>query len=141
MNWLLDTGAAPNIINWKDFQDLTASSCTPIRRCDAQLRAADGNNLIVHGETELDKQLGLEVFRITVIMAELGELQGILGMDFLSQEGCVFDLYHGRMIVNESEFILHRLGDEPKCNVCLSKSVTVPPESELIVKAQLCGET
>ena len=141
MNWLLDMGAAQNIINWKDLQDLTANSCTPIRRCDAQLRAADGNNLIVHGETELDIQLGLEVFRITVIMAELGELQGILGMDFLSREGCVFDLYHGRMIVNESEFILHRLGDEPKCNVCLSKSVTVPPESELIVKAQLCGDT
>ena len=83
MNWLLDTGAAPNIMNWKDFQDLTASSCTPIRRCDAQLRAADGNNLIVHGETELDIQLGLEVFRITVIIAELGLREGYVRMGAL----------------------------------------------------------
>jgi hypothetical protein len=137
VDWLIDTGASPNILSWEVYQTISASLGTLSEGSHIELRAADGNKLVVYGQTEIELQLGREVFRITVVVAGLGELQGILGMDFLSQQGCTIDVGHGKLSLGQSEYLLHRLNEDPVCSVTLGKTVVVPPESEVVVEGQL----
>ena len=46
----------------------------------------------MRGEIELDIQLGLDVFWITAIITELGELQGILEIDFFRVVYLIFTM-------------------------------------------------
>ena len=135
IKWLIDTGASPNVLNWETFRELSESQGIQMEDSDAHLKAADGNDLKVHGETKLQVQLGEDVFLIPVVVAELGGLQGMLGMDFLSQ--CVIDSQHGRLLREQSEISLHRLGDNLTCSMFTQKRVRVPASSEVVIEGQL----
>lgn len=95
MAMLVDTGSAVTLISKETYTDLTrsvASSSAQLTSVDTTLMTADGEAMKVYGETLVSLKVGDQEFAHSVIVAELGGFPGgILGLDFLAQQGILID--------------------------------------------------
>ena len=88
--------------------------------------------LNVFGEVDV----GLRVARMfttrTVVIAELGDIEGILGLDYLEDNKAIFDIVEGCLYTRNGDIKLHRenLGD---LVVCFREDVVIPPNSEMCI--------
>lgn len=57
-----------------------------------ELKTADGTPPQVYGQTEITSLWSDTAFIITLIVADLDDLSGILGFHFLSENNATFDL-------------------------------------------------
>ena len=105
-NWLVDTGAGYNILNVKVFQQLNIKP--NLSDTNLRLITANGKDLNILGETEIDIVIAGCHFSISVVVADLGSLDGILGMKFLSDGECIIDTFHGTLTVNNFEIMMHK---------------------------------
>ena len=142
INWLIDTGASENVLDFGEYKKLSAEGDLQLEASQVRLRAADGNDLRVHGEISIKAELGRETFNISVIVAELGGLQGILGMKFLEGQGFLIDIARGRLLRSQSEISLHKpeVGGN-SCNVSLNNDIDIPPKSEVLIEGQIEDNT
>ena len=126
INFLIDTGAGTNVINYNTL--LTLPQLNPIERINEHYQTADGNPLIIHGETLISATFGNIKVQFKAIVAELGGLEAILGMSFCEQYNCHLNLAEGRITSAEFEIELHKLVN-PDCAVLkLKHSLTIPSE-------------
>jgi len=139
ISWLVDTGAAPNVLNWNLYNRLNITEKPKLRESDCILYAAGGEQLTIYGETEIDIYIGRGVFQISVIVADLESLDGILGMKFLADEMCVFDAYHGSLQINGMTHYMQRLESQSHsvCRIRLSESVVVKSGHEQVVIGEI----
>ena len=135
-DWLIDTGAAPNVLDQAVYLKLPERHRPTLRQSSARLCAADGGVLQVHGETTLDLLLGNKLFRVPVMIADLGDVQGILGMEFLNREACLIDAFNGKLHFPDREVFLHRGATFQCCRVRLKESLEIQPDEERII----CGQ-
>ena len=143
VDWLIDTGASVNVLDFETYKLLSAEGNLQLMDSRVPLRAADGNEIRVHGDIMVRAELGNETFEVSVTVAELGgQLQGILGMEFLSSQGFLIDITQGRLLRAQSHISLHRpeVGDEA-CSVSLKHEVEVPPRSEVLIEGKVSDNT
>ena len=128
---LVDTGSATSLLSRKIF-DQIKNSGEPLRPTEARLSTASGNPMNVFGEVDV----GLRVARMfttrTVVIAELGDIEGILGLDYLEENKAIFDIVEGCLYTRNGDIKLHRenLGD---LVVCVREDVVIPPNSEMCI--------
>ena len=97
------------------------------------LLAAGGTQLKVDGEITIDVTFGKLDFPISLVVADLGGLQGILGSRFIrSAEDVVFDLKKGTIVVGSQVCYLHEKSGEASY-VRIEQTVEVPCNHELQV--------
>ena len=67
----------------------------------------------VSGEADIRLRIGGIVYPRTVVIADLGGMEGILGLDFLEENQALIDVAAGYIQTVEGQVILHRgdLGD------------------------------
>lgn len=94
MHKLVDTWVAVSLIS-KEVLDNLDLCDQFLQKVSTELKTADGEPLQVYGQTELPLTFGDREFVISVIEAELGDLSGILGLDFLSENDVIFDFRKG----------------------------------------------
>jgi predicted aspartyl protease len=122
---LVDSGAAPNVLDSSTF--LRMDSRPKLRQIGETFVAADGRALRVYGEVELDIVLGLQPLTVTFVVADLGGLQGILGMNFLAKQKCTLDLFQGFMNSENFAIRLHKKHDTGCYVLRLAEQVVLPP--------------
>ena len=122
---LVDTGSATSLLSRKIF-DQMKNSCEPLRPTEARLSTDSGNLMNVFGEVDV----GLRVARMfstrTVVIAELGDIEGILGLDYLEDNKAMFDIVEGCLYTRNGDIKLHNenLGD---LVVCIREDVVILP--------------
>ena len=137
VNWLVDTGAPPNVLSWNTYQKIDDDIKPTLRRTEADLRAADGNPLTLYGVIDIDVHIAGKLFTIPVMVADIGNLDGILGMQFLEDENCIIDINRGRLMLGNIEVFMHRHETSECCRIRLAESQTIPPYSEHVIIGQI----
>ena len=133
---LVDTGLATSLLSRKIFNQMNSGE--PLRPTEARLSTASGNPMNVFGEVDV----GLRVARMfttrTVVIAELADIEGILGLDYLEDNKAMFDIVEGCLYTRNGAIKLHRenLGD---LVVCIRENVVIPPNSEMCILGAVCS--
>ena len=79
VEWLIDSGAGPNLLDYGVYASLDASKRPRLVKYAANLLAAGGTQLKVNGEVVAEVRFGEFDLTIPVVIADLGGLEGILG--------------------------------------------------------------
>ena len=127
IDWLVDTGSSHSVIDNGYYTRLAGGREISMKESNTLLRAADGNTMKVTGEIRLELSLAGHTFDIPVIVAELGGLQGILGLEFLSSQGFLVDVTQGKLLGKQFEISLYKARN--LCTNMLSGDVEAPPFS------------
>ncbi|XP_062610966.1 uncharacterized protein LOC134272813 [Saccostrea cucullata] len=106
---------------------------------DVILTAADGSNLRILGKVDLQFSLGGISFCHEFIVAEIDDLQGIFGMDFLEQNDASIQIGKGLLKIAGQQIQLDREQISVCTRVKLSKKIVVPPDSEIVVSGYAVG--
>ena len=136
--FLVDTGSAASILSTNVFMNL--KNRPTLVETDLTLTAADGGNLNVLGTVDLQFSLENGSFCHEFVVAEVDDLEGILGMDFLEQHNVTIQVAQGVLMFADQQLVRLEKDYTSLCTrVKLSKKVVIPPDSEVIVPAYAVG--
>ena len=130
-NWLIDTAAGYNILNIRVFKQLRYKP--KLSFTTVTLVTAGGKKIHIFGETRITVVISGHRFSVPVIVADLGVLNGILGMQFLTEQKCSLDTFHGKLYTNNNHILLHRNEVQRHCSIRLKNTVVVRPYQDKIV--------
>lgn len=137
-NVLVDTGSVASILSKNVF--MTLKNRPTLVETDSSLTAADGGSLNILGTVDLQFRLGNGSFCHEFIVAEVDDLKGILGMDFLEQHNVTIQVAQGLLTFADQQHVQLERNYTPVCTrVKLSKKVVIPPDSEAIVPGYAVG--
>ncbi|KAJ8316618.1 hypothetical protein KUTeg_005830 [Tegillarca granosa] len=133
---LVDTGSSVTVLS-KDLFDKLEGGHLELCNVASRLVTADGGPLKIYGRNKLKISLGTHEFVQSVIIAEIGDISGILCIDFLSKNKSTFDIQEG--VLRFPKFT-HKLVREAKltcARVYLAEVNEVPATSEVILEAEI----
>ena len=104
---------------------------------------ADGSPLNILGQVELPIAIGLFETTQYFIAADLGDIHGILGLDFIEDNDIRPRLKYGYFIVGELTVSLHRNESKQCGRISHARTITIPPRSLKVVNMRVRshGET
>ena len=134
VEWLIDSGAGPSLLDYGVYRALDPEIRPDLLECVTNLLAAGGAPLKVYGQIAVEVKFGKTAFVIPLVVTDLGGLQGILGNMFIrSAEDVEFDLRRGTMSMGSEVYYLHERAGEVDCFVRLEQVVEVPGNHEVQV--------
>ena len=134
IEWLVDSGAGPNLLDHGIYHALSPEAKPVLMECETNLLAAGGTKLKVYGQVTANVKFGNTDFVLPLVVADLGGLQGILGNKFIrTADDVTFDLRKGTMLVGSDVLYLHERCGEASCYVRLEHAVEVPSNHEVQV--------
>ena len=109
-----------------------------IRRTDRTLKAANGTCIPIQGEATLTIGIGQLITEITGLVSK-HVTEPMLGIDFLVENGAVWDFNNSVITFGDQTFMLHPRQDKHQwCRrVVLQESVVVPPRSQVNVPTKV----
>ena len=126
IDWLIDTGAAPNVLNYSFYDKLNPNQRPILNPVTTRIQAAEGTSLNVHGEADFDIVLdGLMISAVRFIVADLDNIHGILGMNFFSKTSCIINVSEGYISVNTKHVSMYKQGVLSSCVNNLSDGVSI----------------
>ena len=99
--------------------NLAPSSC--------RLTTASGQGLETHGSINLDMRIGKTITQQEFVIADLGNCEGILGLDFLEQNCCYLDFSKGILVIRGKSVSLIRETSTLCARLRVEESVIIPP--------------
>ena len=93
-----------------------------------QFILADGSDMAVMGEVNVELQIGDQLLLVTMVVAELGDdYSAILGLNFMEEQGVILRVSHGKMVIGNKTVPLHRENaGKSCCQISLGKTLTTP---------------
>jgi hypothetical protein len=110
---LVDTGSATSVLDYSVYQGMNTSTRPELRPTEAELNQAGGIPLDLHGEADIEVQIGDRLVTITMVIGTLGEMTGLLGMDFMDDYDCIVHTrrgilqFEGQTLTLEKEHVPH----------------------------------
>ena len=129
---LVDTGSAVTLISYEIFNKFSCSK-PQLLDTDAKLQTASGEIMKVHGKVQLELYVGGEYVSHSVIVATLGNLDGILGLDFIENQEWILDLSRGTAVKSDRIINLHREYSSGVAQVQVADKRIIPPNSEACI--------
>ena len=117
---LIDTGATYSLMHIAIFRKLHMRSLEP---CTKSLRMADGTRMDVVGTCQCTLSVCGQTFRQAFIVADLGHLEAIIGMDFMRTNNVVLDAGQGNLRIGELTTTLHPYGETNLVNLIGDTSI------------------
>ena len=134
---LIDSGASVCLLDLDVYSALHAADRASLSSTTTSLKGADNHQLKLHGETVVDLTMNDSTFSVRMVVANLGGLQGILGMDFLSAQQAKLDMEEGVLVCGEEEYELYHRQDASCHLVRLDGVVEVPGRTLVQVKGTI----
>lgn len=136
--FLVDTGSSLSLISEDVFKSLPVNLV--LEELDTSLTTADGDLLSVQGKTNVTLLFGSREFTTSVVVAKLGGLSGIIGLDFLVKYDVLIDASNG--ILHSHHFgeipLLRENRLQNRCaRIHLAETVSVPGGSEMFVQGKI----
>ena len=138
LDWLVDTGASPNVIDIDVFNAIPDSLRPKLQYTNTSFQSADGGTMSVYGEADLLVTFGNTPVILKVVVAQLGSLQAIVGIQFLEENKCIFDLENGYVFSPNLEIKLFKtpMCDSQGCSTLrLQETISLPPGHEMVAMA------
>ena len=136
---LVDTGATVSVISKVVFETLSLTCKYPlVHVVQDELLAANGSPLEVIGRTRMGIAIGQSKLEQDFIVANVN-VDGILGIDFLSKHKCVIDIERLVISVLGTEHKLRLEGMSTSYKISLVNRISMPPRAEVIVKGKICA--
>lgn len=136
---LVDTGSAATLLS---KQILSSLENIELEDESSILTTADGEPMTVIGRCTLDLSILNNKFSQSVIVADLGNLGGIIGLDFLARNRVMFDT--GRGVLKFRDFDVVLTNDSEQETTCarvqLTETCEIPGESETFLKGRIKGK-
>ena len=137
--FLLDTGAECTLVHeniWKSFfstgPEIPTLHCTSV-----SLHLANGETMRAAGEVVTDLTVGGLRGNGPIIVANIGSLQGVIGLDFLEKLGAQIDLKRGTLQIEDHMIVMHRKHASSCCRIAVTESITIPAQSEIESTGQI----
>ena len=127
----MDCGANPNLLSVKVYENL-GEDRPVLQPVVTKLTAANGQQIITHGHTNLHIQVDGATFDGPVIVADLDNSQGILGMRFLRDNDCTIAFRSGVLQCGQKCWDLAGPDKEWGLPARLVNKVTIPAGHELV---------
>ena len=134
IEWLVDSGAGHSLIDFTKFMEIAPAKRPSLRPCPFRLRGAGGEALKVYGEMTLEVMLGRCWYEVPTIVAELGNLEALLGIGYLrSASECQMDFVRGILSVDNNKIQLHERSQNGISHVRAEYGFVIPAEHEMVV--------
>jgi hypothetical protein len=134
VQFLVDSGANPNLISVEVFRDLPEDTRARLRPARTKLVAANDEAIKTLGEVRLYFQVQGHVFQDDFVVADLGPLQGILGMRFLQGANAYMGFKDGVLCCGDLRLQLQASKPE-SFSVRLVKQIRIPAGHGFVAKA------
>ena len=130
---LVDSGAAVTVISREIYEQMPSDLRPTLNSLsdNIQLQAADNGLLTVHGVINMSVYIDNDIFEWTAYVADISE-DGLLGLDFLHNFDCIFEVRRGLRIGNRL-YPIEFQSDFVHNAVYVQNNVVVPPNCEFIV--------
>ena len=135
--FLIDTGASCTLVDTTVFQNITLKQDIELQPCQTEFSMADGSPLEVAGEFVTPILIAGKTFSCPIVVAELGGISGLLGLDFMEMQGAVLNLAKGELKISSTTVQLHKEDNRGCCRVQMTHTVTIPARSEMTIKGQI----
>ncbi|KAK3105891.1 hypothetical protein FSP39_008017 [Pinctada imbricata] len=137
---LVDTGSPVSIIS-ADIVKMLGFELKDLTKTDIKLNAADGSNIEVLGSVDIELRMSSVELKMSFIVAIVKCFSGILGMDFMQIHDVKLNIRERVMTLkNESVRLERERSSVYKfARIVLTKTITVPAESEILVIGRLEG--
>lgn len=136
---LVDTGSAVTLLSKQIFDSLRN---VELENESSILTTADGEPMTVIGRCTMNLCIANDEFSQSVMVADLGNLEGILGLDFLARNHVTFDT--GKGVLRFKNFDLALTNESEPKNSCarvqLIQTCKIPGESEIFLKGKIKGK-
>ena len=133
--FLIDTGSSVSVVATKALAYL--NSDIHIQPAERKVRTANGGLLDVKGKCCLEIQLDHLTFKQDFIIADIEESLGILGVNFLDENGADVKIRKRLLKTKLGKIKLHKRGAQVCSKLQLCENVTIPAQSETFVKAYM----
>ena len=99
--------------------------------------AANGTNIAIAGELQIDLELGGLIIPTNVLVSEYIS-EPMLGIDWITNHRCKLDFDRSTIIIHDYEFPLHRNTHERACmRIVAARSVRIPALSQMTVGGKM----
>ncbi len=105
--------------------------------CSEELVLADGSPLEVAGQVVADLIVGSQMFSHLFIVAELGDIDGIMGLDFMESYETDIRVTRGELVLNRQDIKLHRNELAACARVQVAETLEVPPRVEMVIPGRV----
>ncbi|CAC5387925.1 PNPLA8 [Mytilus coruscus] len=133
---LVDIGSPVCVVSSKLYNTMEVDK-TELQKTDTALYTADGTKHVVKGQVNVQVKLGTEIFKQNVIVANIEELAGILGMDYLETQDVEIQIGKRVLKIKGKNVQL----EKSKSNICarvkLSNDITIPVHSEMLIESHI----
>ena len=137
MEWLVDSGANPNVIARRHYLRIPESRRSPLEPIDMILTAANGDEIVVYGQTTIQIKIDEAQFQVSCVVADIGNTAGILGMSFLRKEGLAVYFGTGWLVKGDRKWKFVGSGGSSDSAVKLLNDVHVPPYHAVVTEASI----
>ena len=79
---LIDTGAQVSLLSKQEYDEIPGANREKLRPVEGKISAANGGPINIYGKVELTLCLERMLYPCEFLVADIGGLPGLLGMDF-----------------------------------------------------------
>ncbi len=131
----MDPGSTTSFLSASKYDDMNLDMFGPgLDKSKHGFKGVGGSTLKARGELYLDFVVDkCDDFSISFTVADIGELDGILGMDFIDRYVHTTDWVSGTLQTSHGTVTMHREQTSTCAHVRLADNVVIPPESQITV--------
>lgn len=133
---LIDTGATLSIISPDILNTVVERTNQNLAKVTQPILTADGTAMKVEGSIIIPLTISSLSFNQKFAVADIG-IDGILGLDFMTRNGCIVDISNVCMLVQEKCLKLFFEGKSGCDEVTKRENITVPSCSEIVTKCNV----
>ena len=137
--FLIDTGSSVSILAKSIFTEIGGET-SQLQKVEQTLSTADGTPMNVLGSAAYEIEISEYATQLSLVIADISGVDGILGMDFLSEPGVTINAGQCKLHIQGQTISLFRDGSIHCARVKLGQKVSIPPCSEIEVKAKIEGK-
>lgn len=136
----MDTGSPVCIISEGLFAKLVNTSDSLLSETSTTVHTADGSALKVKGTLKAKLKIGKLCVEQELIVANIEELSGILGMNFLDKNDVEIHVGKGLLVIKGQKITIKKEPNSTCAKVRLSDKICLPPQSEVLVDSYIDGK-
>ena len=135
---LVDTGATDTILSSTVYHRIPREKRPILRNFESKVKNADGSPIDILGSATVELHVGRSVCSTEVVFANIGNVDGMLGMDFLLATNANLDLRRMELSLNgeDLKFVNHQGGKLCR-RVTVEKTTKVGPGQEVLVRGRV----
>ncbi|CAC5382862.1 unnamed protein product [Mytilus coruscus] len=134
-SFLVDTGATVTLISNKVFNSLRKEEMPKLNQVVQTIMSANGTELNVAGK-EFHIWIEQKEYLSEAVVADLA-IEGIIGLDFLRENGCLINLQEEHMVCHNQKIPLNFTGELGCYRVSVVEDTCIQPGTEALVQGHI----